>query len=83
VRDKRQALEQALRERLSEMRTSYFEQLDRTGQEFLATARILARPVLLEAQARRELAAVERRVAESVLRRNRQAVGALRGQLGN
>jgi hypothetical protein len=83
VRDKRQALEQALRERLSEMRASYFEQLDRTGQEFLATARILARPVLLEAQARRELAAVERRVAESVVRRNRQAVGALLGQLGN
>jgi hypothetical protein len=83
VRDKRLALEQALRERLSEMRTSYFGQLDQTGQEFLATARILARPVLLEAQARRELVSIERRVGESVLRRNREAVNALLAQLGH
>lgn len=82
VRDKRMALEQALRERLSAMRASYFEQLDRTGQEFLSTARVLARPVLLEAQARRELATVERRVAEGVLRRNRHAVSTLREQVG-
>lgn len=83
VRDKRLALEQALRERLSEMRASYFGQLDQTGQEFLATARILARPVLLEAQARRELVSIERRVGESVLRRSREAANALRSQLGN
>jgi hypothetical protein len=83
VRDKRLALEQALRERLSEMRTSYFAQLDQTGQEFLATARVLARPVLLEAQARRELVAIERRVGESVLRRHREAANALLGQIEN
>ena len=81
VRDKRQAFEAALRERLSQVRDSYFEQLDQTGQEFLASARVLARPLLLEAQARRELAALERQVGEAVLRRDREAVRGLRGQV--
>ncbi len=81
VRDKRLALEHALKERLSEMRSSYFGQLDRTGQEFLGTARILARPVLLEAQAGHELATLEKRVGEVVLRRSRQSVGNLLNQL--
>jgi hypothetical protein len=81
VRDKRQAFEDALRERLSQMRASYFGQLDQAGQEFLASARVLARPVLLEAQARRELIALERRVGEAVLRRNREAARGLMGQV--
>ena len=81
VRDKRQAFEDALRERLSQMRDSYFGQLDQAGQEFLASARVLARPVLLEAQARRELIALERRVGEAVLRRNREAARGLMGQV--
>lgn len=70
VRDKRQALEAALRERLSQMRAAYFAQLDQAGQEFLLSARVLARPALLETQARRELLALERRVGEAVLRRH-------------
>lgn len=81
VRDKRKAFEQALGDRLTTMRESYFAQLDQAGQEFLVTARVLARPLLLEAQARLQLQALEKKVAAQLLRRDRRAVDQLSQQL--
>jgi len=81
VHDKRQAFEKSLRERLTEMRASYFSQLDQTGDEFLASARVLVRPVLLEAQAARDLAAIEARVARQVLVNSRREVLELQRRL--
>lgn len=83
VRDKRRAFENALRERLTEMRASYFSQLDQTGQEFLASARVLVRPLLLEAQAARDLAAIEARVARQVLLNSRRELLELQRRLQN
>lgn len=81
VRDKRQAFEKALSERLESMRESYFSQLDKCGEEFLTSAQVLVRPVLLEAQATRDLATIEARVARQVLENSRRSVRELHSQL--
>jgi hypothetical protein len=74
IRHKRQAFEAALRGQMDVMRQSYFSQLDTVGQEFLASAQALVRPVMLEAQARVDLEALEQRVALQVLGRTRRSI---------
>ncbi|WP_428503141.1 hypothetical protein [Roseateles sp.] len=77
LRHKREAFEAALRERLTAMRADSFAQLDTLGQEFRASANALLRPLLLEAEAARQLPETERRVAQRVLNDTRQALLAL------
>jgi len=77
LRHKRAAFEAALRERLTAMRADSFAQLDTLGQEFRASANALLRPMLLEAEAARQLPETERRVAQRVLSDTRQALQAL------
>lgn len=79
LRHKRAAFEAALRERLTAMRADSFAQLDTLGQEFRASANVLLRPLLLEAEAARRLPETERRVAQRVLSDTRQALQALGG----
>ncbi len=59
------------------MRVDSFAQLDTLGQEFRASANALLRPLLLEAEATRQLPETERRVAQRVIQDTRQAMQAL------
>jgi hypothetical protein len=77
VQHKRQAFEAALRVQMDALRKSYFSQLDTVGHEFLASAQALVRPVMLEAQARVDLAALEQRVAQQVLGHTRRSIDRL------
>lgn len=71
---KRAAFERALRERLQEMRGSYFAQLDTLAREFADTANALVRPVVLEAEELARQAELQERVSRRVLANTRQAV---------
>lgn len=77
VQHKRKAFEAGLRLQMDAMRKSYFSQLDTVGDEFLTSAQVLVRPVMLEAQARLDLAALEQRVARQVIGHTRRSVDLL------
>ncbi|TLM69223.1 MAG: hypothetical protein FDZ69_00180 [Deltaproteobacteria bacterium] len=77
IRDKRKKFEKIMREKLDEARSSYFTQLDELGREFLFTANVMMKPVMLEADAARLLAGAQKKVARRVLSDARQSLANL------
>ena len=71
---KREGSEAALRQRLTEMRSSYFEQLDTAAAEFRAMAAALVTPKVLEAEAMARQPELEHAVGIRVVINARRAV---------
>ena len=74
VRHKRQAFEAGLREKLGEIRTSYFSQLDTLMVEFKKTARVIVEPILLEADALQCLQGLQTKVGQRLIFEAHQSI---------
>ncbi|MCD6337340.1 MAG: hypothetical protein J7M01_03815 [Candidatus Marinimicrobia bacterium] len=74
IHQKREVSENILREQLEVARTSFFTQLDTVGEEFRSTANAFLKPLLLEADAARQLAGLQQKVARRAINDARQAI---------
>ncbi len=77
IRSKRVAFEAALRSRVTDAQASFNKQLDELAADFAQTALLLVPPIMLDAQAKERLAAVQVRVAQRLINESRAAMSSL------
>lgn len=78
---KRKEFEKVLRDKLSEARESYFQQLDKVGEEYLLSANELLKPVMLEAHAAKQLAGLQKKVTQRMLKEAHKTLGIISKQV--
>ena len=81
VKDKRQAIEAALRDRLSEAEASFNLQLDQLAGEFQTSAESLLTPILLNAEAAERIVGLRQRLADKAITRCQSAIKELTQRL--
>lgn len=81
IKDKRKAIEQALRARFNEAEASFNSQLDQLASEFHASAEVLLTPIILNAEAAEQVTGMRQRLAERAITRCQSAIKQLTREL--